>query len=123
MRQSHPSPRKTTSRPLSRLAGAATLAAFLIAQSWIVCAPLCLFNGHAKVAVAASQYQGHVLHCHSDKVIQGELPAAQSLGSMLPMHWVPVLPSPRVVTLDLGSPTRVHLQQIPSTDPPPPRSV
>jgi hypothetical protein len=123
MIQSNPAPRNTTSRPLSRLLAAATLTAFLVAQSWIVCAPLCLFNGHAKVAVAASQYQDHVIHCHSDKVIQSELPAAQSLGSMLPTHWVPVLPSLRIVALDLGSPALVHLQQVPSADPPPPRSV
>jgi hypothetical protein len=113
-----------SSRPLSRLAGAATLAAFLIAQSWIVCAPLCLLvHRHAQVAVAASHYQDHVSHCHSDRVVQGQLPAAQSLGSMLPMQGAPVLPSLRVVTHDFGPPARVHLQQNPSTDPPPPRAA
>lgn len=123
MIQRNPAPRKTTSRPLSRLVAAATLAAFLVAQSWIVCAPLCLFNGHARVAAAASQYQEHIIHCHADNVIRSELPAAQSLGGMLPTQWVPVLPSLRVVTVDLGSPAPVHLQQVPSADPPPPRSV
>ena len=123
MMQSNPSHRETTSRPLSRLVAAATLAVFLVAQPWVVCAPNCLLHGHAKVAMAASQYQDHVIHCHSDKVIQSELATAQSLGSMLPTRWVPVVPSLRVVTLDLGSPTLVHLQQVPSADPPPPRSV
>jgi hypothetical protein len=123
MMRTNSSPRETTSRPLSRLVAAAMLAAFLVAQSWVVCAPLCLFNGHAKVAVAASQYQDHVIHCHSDKVIQGQPPSPQSLGSMLPTHWVPVLPSLRVVTLVFGSPAPVHLQQNPSTDPPPPRAA
>ena len=69
-----PSHRETTSRPLSRVLAAATLAILLTAQPWVVCAPLCLLNGHAKVALAASQYQDHVIHCHSDKVIQSELP-------------------------------------------------
>jgi hypothetical protein len=123
MTQSNPSPRESTSRPLRRLAAVATLAAFLVAQSWAVCAPLCLLNGHAKVAVAASQYHDHVIHCHSDQAIRSELPAAQSLGSMLPTQWTPLLPPLRVVILDLGSSTPVHLQQIPSADPPPPRPV
>ena len=105
------------------LVAAATLAAFLVAQSWVVCAPLCLFNGHAKVAVAASQYQDHVIHCHSDKVIQSELPAAQGLGSMLPAQLVELAPSFRVVTIHFAPPAAVHLQQIPSAEPPPPRSV
>jgi hypothetical protein len=104
------------------LVAAATLAAFLVAQSWVVCAPLCLFNGHAKVAVAASQYQDHVIHCHADKVVP-ELPTVQSLGSMLPVHLVHLVPSSRVVTLGFAPPAAVHLQQIPSAEPPPPRSV
>ena len=117
------SPRETFARPLSRLVAAAALAAFLVAQSWVVCAPLCLLNGHAKVAVGASQYQDHVMHCHSDKVSPAELPAPELLGTMLPTRWTPVLPSLHIVTVELGSPSRIHLQQIPSTDPPPPRAV
>lgn len=123
MMQSHPSHRETTSRALSRLVAAATLAAFLVAQPWVVCAPLCLLNGHAKVAVAASQYQSHLLHCHSDRVMQSELPTAQSLGSMLPAQLVQLLPSFRVVTIRFAPPAAVHFQQIPSADPPPPRSA
>ncbi|HEV7366247.1 MAG TPA: hypothetical protein VGN76_10415, partial [Gemmatimonadales bacterium] len=97
--------------------------AFLVAQPWIVCAPLCLFNGHAKVALAASQYQDHVIHCHSAKSIQSELPAVQALGTMLPARVVQLVPSFRVVTIRFASPAIIHLQQIPSADPPPPRSV
>ena len=122
MMQSNPSHRETTSRPLSRLVAAATLAVFLVAQPWVVCAPNCLLHGHAKVAMAASQYQDHVIHCHSDKVMRSELPTA-SLGSMLPEQSVPLLPSLRVVTIRFPAPAPVHLQQIPSADPPPPRSV
>lgn len=121
--QPHSSPREAISRPLSRLVMAATLVAFLVAQPWVVCAPLCLLNGHAQVAMAASQHPDHVIHCHSDTVIRSELPAAQSLGSMLPARWVPVLPSLRVVILDLGSPTLAHVHQVPPADPPPPRPV
>ncbi len=123
MMQRNPSHRATHSRPLARLVAAATLAAFLIAQSWAVCAPLCLLQGHAKIAMGASQYQDHVIHCHSDKVIRSELPTLQPLGLMLPARWAPVLPSLRVVTLQPAPPAAIHPQQIPSVDPPPPRSV
>jgi hypothetical protein len=120
MLQSNSSPRETTSRPLSRLVTAATLAAFLVAQSWIVCAPLCLLQAHAR---AVSQYQTHPLHCHSNQVIQSELPATQSLGSMIPARAVPLLPPPRVVAVRFAEPLPAQLHQIPSADPPPPRSV
>jgi hypothetical protein len=123
MMQRHPVHRETMSRRLSGLFAAATLAAFLVAQPWVMCAPLCLLQGHAKVATAASQYQEHVIHCHSDKVMLSQLPTAQSLGSMLPARWVPVLPLPRVETVRPAPPTMVHPQQIPLADPPPPRSV
>jgi hypothetical protein len=105
------------------LVAAATLVAFLVAQSWVVCAPLCLFNGHAKVAVAAPQYQDHLIHCHSDKVMPSELPAAQQLSIMLPAQLVQLAPSFRVVTIRFAPPALVHLQQIPTAEPPPPRSV
>jgi hypothetical protein len=114
----------TRSRPLARLAAVTTLAAFLVAQSWIVCAPLCLLNGHAKVAVQASHYEDHVIHCHSDNVMHSELPVVQSLGSMLPVSPAQLLPpAPIVVTIGFAPPARVHLQQIPTAEPPPPRSV
>jgi len=122
MMQSNPSHRETTSRPLSRLVAATTLAVFLVAQPWVMCLPKCLLEGHAKVASAASQYQDRIIHCHSDKVMRSELPTA-SLGSMLPEQSVPLLPSLRVVTIRFPAPAPVHLQQIPSADPPPPRSV
>ena len=122
MVQSTPSYREPHSHPLPRLVATAALVAFLLAQPWVVCAPLCLLHGHAKVASAASQYQDRIIHCHSDKVIRSELPSA-SLGSMLPEQSVPLLPSLRVVTIRFPAPAPVHLQQIPSADPPPPRSV
>ena len=121
--QPHSPRRETIPRSVSRLLAAATLAVFLVAQPWVVCAPLCLMQGHAKVAMAASQYQDHVIHCHSDKVMRSELPVEQTVGSMLPSRWVPVLPALRIVSLHLRAPTRIHLQQIPPADPPPPRSV
>ena len=115
--------RLTHPQPRLRLVAGATLAAFLLAQSWMVCAPLCLLQGHARVTLSASQYQGHAMHCHSDKVMRSELPAAQSLGSMLPEPSVSPLPSPRVVTIGFPTPAPVHLQQPPTADPPPPRLV
>jgi hypothetical protein len=116
------SPRQSYSRPLARLAAVATLAAFLVAQSWIVCAPLCLLEGHARVAMAASAGQAHTEHCHSHNVMSTELPTIQ-LGSMVPVSLAQLLPAPRVVTIRFAPPASVQLQQIPPAEPPPPRSV
>ena len=109
--------------PLVRSVGLLTLAAFLLAQSWMVCAPLCLLQGHARVALAASQFEGHVMHCHSDNVVLSQLPTAQLLGNMLPTRVAPPLSLPRVVTVRFVPPAPIHLQQIPPAEPPPPRSV
>jgi hypothetical protein len=109
--------------PLVRSVGLLTLAAFLLAQSWMVCAPLCLLQGHARVALAASQYQSHVMHCHSDNVVVGQLPTAQSLGNMLPVRVALPLPLLRVVAIRFAPPAPIHLQQVPPADPPPPRPV
>ena len=108
--------------PVVRLVGLVTVAAFLLAQSWMVCAPLCLLQGHARVALAASQYQGHVMHCHSDNVLS-QLPTGQSLGNMLPARVAPPLLPFRVVAIRFIPPAPIHLQQIPPADPPPPRPV
>ena len=118
-----PSHRERIPRSLSRLVAAATLAVFVVVQPWVVCLPLCHLQGHTRVAMASSLPQDHVIHCHSDRVIQSERSMAQSLGSMLPARWVPVLPPLRVVTHRFTAPTEIHLQQVPATDPPPPRSV
>jgi hypothetical protein len=109
--------------PLVRLVGLLTVAAFLLAQSWIVCAPLCLLQGHARVALAASQFQGHVMHCHSDNVVMSQMPTAQSLDNMLPTRVAAPLSPLRVVAIRFAPPAPIHLQQSPPADPPPPRSV
>ena len=112
------------SRPLARLAAVATLAAFLVAQSWIVCAPLCLLEGHARFAMAASPGHQHNGHCHSDNVVSSELPVIQPLAGMLPGPVAQLQPSPsRVVSVAFAPPASFHLQQIPPAEPPPPRSV
>jgi hypothetical protein len=114
---------ETHSRPLARLAATTTLAAFLLAQSWIVCAPLCLLEGHATVAMAASPGHQHSGHCHSDNVVSSELPVIQPLPSMLPMPVAQLLPPARVITIGFAPPAAIHFQQIPPAEPPPPRSV
>lgn len=113
----------TRRNPLVRLVGLLTVAAFLLAQSWALCVPLCLLQGHARVALAVSQYQGHVLHCHSDDVVLSQLPTAQSLGNMLPVRVALHLPLLRVVAVRFAPPPPIHLQQVPPADPPPPRPV
>jgi hypothetical protein len=108
---------------LVRLVGLLTVAAFLLAQSWMVCAPLCLLQRHARVTLSASQYEGHIMHCHSGDVVVSQLPTAQSLGTMLPARVAPpLLPLP-VVAISFAPPAPIHFQQVPPADPPPPRSV
>jgi hypothetical protein len=123
MRQSTPSSRQTHSRALARLAAVATLAAFLVAQSWMVCAPLCLLQGHGKVAMVASHYQDHLLQCHSNRVVASVPPTIQSLGTMLPVGAAQLLPPSRIVSVRFVPPAPVQLQHIPRADPPPPRFV
>ena len=113
----------TRRNPLVRLVGLLTVAAFLLAQSWMVCAPLCLLQGHARVTLGASQYQGHVMHCHSGNVVVSQPPTTQSLGNMLPARVAPPLPPLRVVAIRFAPPAPIHFQQVPPADPPPPRSV
>jgi hypothetical protein len=105
------------------LVAAATLAAFLVAQSWVVCAPLCLLQGHTMVAMTTSNSGGHILHCHADKVTPSELPATAVLGTMLPVELPQLLPLPRLVSVRFAPPASVQLQHIPVAEPPPPRSV
>jgi hypothetical protein len=113
----------TQRKPLVRSIGLLTVAAFLLAQSWMVCAPLCLLQGHARVAVSASEYQGHVMHCHSDDVVLSQLPTVQSLGNMLPTRVTLPLPPLRIVAVRFEPPAPIHLQQVPPADPPPPRPL
>lgn len=121
------SPRQTTSRPLARLLAGAVLGAFLVSQSWVLCAPLCLLQGHAAAVMAASDSHAHVKPCHSDHVMRSESTSQssdlQTLGLMLPTRSVPVVRPLPVVTLALTPPTAVHLQQVSSVEPPPPRLV
>jgi hypothetical protein len=108
---------------LVRLVGLLTVAAFLLAQSWMVCAPLCLLQGHARVALGASQYEGHVMHCHSGDVVVSQLPTGQSLDNMLPARVAEPLSPLRVVAVRFAPPAPIHFQQVPPADPPPPRPL
>jgi hypothetical protein len=113
----------TQRNPLVRVVGLLTVAAFLLAQSWMVCAPLCLLQGHARLALAASQYEGHVMHCHSGDAVVSQLPTVQSLDNMIPARVGPPLLLLRVVAIRFTPPAPIHLQQIPPADPPPPRPI
>jgi hypothetical protein len=113
----------TQRHPLVRSVGLLTLAAFLLAQSWMVCAPLCLLQGHARVALTTSQFQGRAMHCHSDNVVVSQLPTAPSLDNMLPARVAPLLSPLRVVAIRFAPPAPIQLQQVPPADPPPPRPV
>jgi hypothetical protein len=117
-----PSRNGTAPHPIARLAAAATLLLFLVAQPSTVCLPLCLLGVHYQVAAAPAHQHTHANPCHTD-LVRVELPAAHSLGTMLPTQWVPSMPSIRVVAFETESPESFHLRPLPATDPPPPRSV
>ena len=108
---------------LARLVATTTLGAFLLAQPGILCAPLCLSQVHERLVAAASHFQDHVVPCHPERVIRSQLPTAQLLGSMLPEGVAQLAPRPQIVRVRFGAPAETLLQQIPSTDPPPPRTV
>jgi hypothetical protein len=109
------------SHRLVRLAALAMLLAFLIGQSSMLCAPLCLLQGHT-VMVMQSPDVSHV-PCHSGKVIASPLAVAESLATMLPSQATPLLLSLRLVAVRFAPPALAQLHQLPPQDPPPPRSV
>jgi hypothetical protein len=124
MRPSSRSASATPSRPLVRLAALLTLSAFLVGQSWMLCAPLCLIQGHAPMSMAtASMHQSHTMPCHSDLVVESPASLAASLATMLPSRVTPVLALPRLVDVSFAPVLSVQLRQLPPRDPPPPRSL
>jgi hypothetical protein len=124
MRPSSRSLRETPSRPLVRLAALLMLSAFLVGQSWMFCAPLCLIQGHAPMSMAsASMHQSHTMPCHSDQVIESPAALAALLATMLPSQVASMLTLPRLVAVSFAPVLPVQLQQLPPRDPPPPRSL
>jgi hypothetical protein len=108
-----------------RVVSAATLVIFFLAQPGTLCLPLCLSGAHSPIIAPAAHQQPQAQPCHSGKliVVQSELPAFQSLSTMLPTRWAPLVPSIRVVALEIASPKGFHLRGLPPNDPPPPRFV
>jgi|tagenome__1003787_1003787.scaffolds.fasta_scaffold20808819_3 hypothetical protein len=114
----------TPSRPLVRLGALVLLTAFLVGQSWMLCAPLCLMQGHAAMSMASgSMHQGHTMPCHSDQVLESPAALAASLATMLPSQVASLLIVPRTVAVSFAAVLPVQLQQLPPRDPPPPRSL
>ncbi|HEY4649712.1 MAG TPA: hypothetical protein VIG95_11400 [Gemmatimonadales bacterium] len=102
----------------------ATLTAFLVGQSWMLCAPLCLIQGHAPMSMAsASLHQSHAMPCHSDLVLESPAALATSLATMLPSRVTPMLALPRLVAVSFAPVVPLQLRQLPPRDPPPPRSL
>ena len=110
-----------------RLASGAVLAAFLLAQSWLFCLPLCVLEGHGAMTPAGSVQdigaRMHTAPCHSGVTVRHGHSAGIVLGAMLASRHTPALPPlpPRQVAM--VPPAATPLQQIPTWDPPPPRSA
>ena len=98
------------------------LLAFLVGQSSMLCAPLCLLQGHAVMAMPSLD-ANHGMPCHSSKVVASPPAVAELLATMLPSQATPQLPSLRFVAIRFAPPASADLYQLPPQDPPPPRSV
>ena len=122
MKQGIHSSGERPSRRLVRVAALAMLLAFLVGQSSMLCAPLCLLQGHAAMAMQSSDAnQG--MPCHSGKVVISPPAIEGLLATMLPSDATPQLPSLRFLAVRFAPPASAQLHQLPPQDPPPPRSV
>jgi hypothetical protein len=102
------------------------LAAFLLAQSWLICLPMCALEGHGAMMPGGSGHHMHSVYtalCHPGVTVLHEHPVAITLGAMLAPPLAPALPPPALRQLTLAPAAPFHLQQIPPADPPPPRSA
>jgi hypothetical protein len=122
MAQGDQSTRALRSRRLVRLAALAMMLAFLVGQSSMLCAPLCLLEGHAVMAMSSPD-ANHGMPCHSSKVVASPPAVAGLLATMLPSQATPQLPSLRLLAIRFAPPASGQLYQLPAQDPPPPRSV
>ena len=110
------------SQRVVRTAALAMLLAFLVGQSSMLCAPLCMLQGHAVMAMSSPEAnQG--MACHSGKAVVSPPTIEGSLATMLPSQVTPLLPSFRLVAVHFAPPASARLRQFPPQDPPPPRSV
>jgi hypothetical protein len=123
MMRGHRSFRDPRVRPLVRLVGLAALAGFLLAQSWMVCAPLCLLQEHPGFTAGGPVRPDRAMHCHSDDSVLGRPPLTQALDPALPTPAALPFPPLRLVAVGFVPPAPIQLQQIPTADPPPPRPV
>ena len=122
MKQGIRSSGEMPSRRLARMAALTMLLAFLVGQSSMLCAPLCLLQGHGVMTMTSSD-ANHGMPCHSGKVVVTPPAVAGSLATMLPSQANPLLPSLRLVAVHFVPPASGQLRQLPPQDPPPPRSV
>jgi hypothetical protein len=122
MAQGDQSSRALRSRRLVRLAALAMLLAFLVGQSSMLCAPLCLLEGHAAMTMPSLD-ANHGMPCHSGKVVASPPAVVGLLATMLPSRATPQLPSLRLLAIRFAPPASAQLYQLPAQDPPPPRSV
>ena len=110
-------------RALARAGAVATLAAFLLAQSWLVCLPLCAVGRHRAMSVAGPPQEMHTATCHRGVTNRHEMPGASLLGAMLPTPRPPALPPAAIGSLPPATAPTLHPHQLPASDPPPPRSA
>ena len=106
-----------------RLPVAVTLAAVLLCSPWLACLPLCIVAGHHDMASAGVGEMMHVPPCHTGRAMQREIPVPNPPVIMLPTTQGPDLPPLRVAVLPQPSPHPLHLQQVSTAEPPPPRPV
>src|SRR4051812_45652875 len=115
MAQGDQSTRALRSRRLVRLAALAMLLAFLMGQSSMLCAPLCLLEGHTVMAMSSAD-ANHGMPCHSGKVVASPPAVTGLLATMLPSQATPELPSPRFLAIRFAPAASAYRYQLPSQD-------
>lgn len=106
-----------------RLPVAVTLAAVLLCAPWLACLPLCIVAGHHDMAAVELGQVTHAPPCHAGRAVQREIPVPTPPAIMLPSARTPELPSFRLAVLRQPPANLLLLQQVPTAEPPPPRSV
>ena len=105
----------------ARRAGFALVAmsAFLLVQPWVVCPATCLTQrGMADMPMSHAQHHG--MPCHAGSELRRDLSTLSAPDVMLPARVVRVAP-PDQFRPEFAVPAIRRLQQVPASDPPPPR--
>ena len=111
----------------NRLSAFASLAAFLAAQSWVLCAVVCLSGsaapGHPGASASPMAMTMHDGSCHTHGVREPGPLVQQALSPMLTAAPTGNMPEGRLLAVEPVVLTHSRSLHIPAAEPPPPRSA